>query len=188
MSLGEGSAVLVLEREADARRRAKPILGYIHGAGASCDAHHMTAPQKNGEGPSLAIRAALLDAGVQPSEIDFVNAHGTGTRLNDRAEANALHLVFGAAAKTLPLTSTKGSIGHLLGCAGAVEAIATLLCLRHGEVHPTPGREGADPELAVHLVHADPLPLPQARNALSTSLAFGGSNAALVLGAEEVVV
>ncbi len=185
MSLGEGAAVLILEREEDALKRGATILGRICGAGASCDAHHMTAPQKSGEGPSLAIAAALKDAALDPAEIDFVNAHGTGTRLNDRAEASALELTFGEGFSSLPVTSTKGSVGHLLGCAGAVEALVTLLCLRRGRVHATPGDAGPDPELGVRLVHGAPLDLQRSRYALSTSLAFGGSNAALVLGAAE---
>jgi len=182
MSLGEGAAVLVLERESSARRRGARVLGWVVGAGASCDAHHMTAPQANGEGPSLAIAAALRDAGVAAEEIDFVNTHGTGTKQNDGAESRALERIFGDRIAHLPLTSTKGSIGHLLGCAGTVEAVATVLCLAAGRVHPTPGGGAADPRLGVSLVLDQPLELPQASLALSTSLAFGGSNASLIFG------
>lgn len=185
MSLGEGAAVLVLESEDHARRRGARILGWVLGAGASCDAHHMTAPQASGEGPSLAIAAALEDAGVAADEVDFVNTHGTGTKQNDSAESRALERVFGPRAHQLPLTSTKGSVGHLLGCAGTVEAVATVRCLATGTVHPTPGGGEADPDLDVCLVLDRPLELPNARIALSTSLAFGGSNASLILAREE---
>ena len=127
------------------------------------------------------MAAALADAGLAPEVVDFVNAHGTGTPLNDVAEWNALATVFGERAGRLPITSTKGSIGHLLGSAGAAEAVATVLCLARGAVHPTPADGGEiDPETPVRLVAGRPLPLPEARVALSLNLAFGGCNAALV--------
>ncbi|HXU44396.1 MAG TPA: beta-ketoacyl-[acyl-carrier-protein] synthase family protein [Thermoanaerobaculia bacterium] len=179
LSIGEGAAVLVLESEERALERGARPLAFLAGAGASCDAHHMTAPEPAGRGAAAAIRAALADAGLAPGEIDFVNAHATGTPLNDAAEWRAFVEVFGARAAGLPVTATKGSIGHLLGSSGAIEAVATVLCLRHDEVHPTPAGGEVDPELPVDLVLGSPRPLA-ARAALSTSLAFGGSNAALV--------
>jgi len=187
MSIGEGAAVLVLEPLARVLARGAVPLAVLAGAGASCDAHHMTAPDPSGTGAAAALEAALGDAGFAPEEIDFVNAHGTGTPLNDAAEWNALQRVFGARAAELPVTATKALLGHLLGSAGAIEAVATVLCLRHGELHPVPSGEpaasletpGADP-VPVALVLDRPLPLPGARAAVSTSLAFGGSNAALV--------
>lgn len=185
LSLGEGAGVLVLERLDDALDRGVRPLAELLGAGASCDAHHMTAPHPQGEGAAGAIAAALDDAGLAPEDVDFVNAHGTGTPLNDSAEANALRTVFGARSARLPVTSTKGSVGHLLGSSGAVEAVATALCLAAGEVHATPGGGAADPVLEVDLVHGAPRRLTQIPGrrlcALSTSLAFGGSNAALIL-------
>ncbi len=180
MSFGEGAAVLVLEPLERALARGAEPLAVLAGAGASCDAHHMTAPDPSGVGAAAALEAALADAGLPPEAVDFVNVHGTGTPLNDAAEWQALRRVFGERAGELPLVATKALIGHLLGCSGAIEAVATVLCLRHGELHPV-GRDGeADPELPVNLVLDEPLPAPGARAGVSTSLAFGGSNAALV--------
>jgi 3-oxoacyl-[acyl-carrier-protein] synthase II len=180
MSFGEGAAVLVLEPLARALARGAEPLALLAGAGASCDAHHMTAPDPTGSGAAAAVVAALADAGLTPAAIDFVNVHGTGTPLNDAAEWATLRRVFGERAGELPLVATKALIGHLLGCSGAIEAVATVLCLRHGELHPVRRDGEADPELPVALVLDVPLPLPDARAAVSTSLAFGGSNAALV--------
>ena len=129
---------------------------------------------------AAALQAALSDAGLPPEAVDFVNVHGTGTPLNDAAEWQALQRVFGERAEGMPLVATKALIGHLLGCSGAIEAVATVLCLHEGELHPVRRDGEADPELPVSLVIDDPLPLPGARAAVSTSLAFGGSNAALV--------
>lgn len=181
LSIGEGAAVLVLERETSARARGVTPLAELLGCGASCDAHHMTAPDPSGGGPSRAIVAALEDAGLGPDAVDFVNAHGTGTPLNDAAEWQALTIVFGERAGSIPVTATKGAVGHLLGSAGAIEAAATVLCLHAGEVHPTPGGGEIDPGAPVRLVLGAPCPLERARPvAVSTSLAFGGSNAAAV--------
>ncbi|MEO6192385.1 MAG: beta-ketoacyl-[acyl-carrier-protein] synthase family protein [Thermoanaerobaculia bacterium] len=180
MSFGEGAAVLVLEPLERALERGAEPLAVFAGAGASCDAHHMTAPDPSGAGAAAALEAALADAGLAAGTIDFVNVHGTGTPLNDAAEWQALQRVFGERAGGMPLVATKALIGHLLGCSGAIEAVATVLCLRHGELHPVRRDGEADPELPVALVLDEPLPLAGARAAVSTSLAFGGSNAALV--------
>lgn len=193
MSFGEGAAVLVLEPLERALARGVVPLAVLAGAGASCDAHHMTAPDPSGNGAAAALEAALRDAGIDPAEIDFVNAHGTGTSLNDAAEWNALRRVFGERAADLPVVATKALLGHLLGTSGAIEAIATVLCLSHGELHPVPscevpemvdaseaGEAAPGEEIRASLVLDRPLPLPEARSAISTSLAFGGSNAALV--------
>jgi 3-oxoacyl-[acyl-carrier-protein] synthase II len=169
-----------LETAASAAARGARPLAELAGAGSTGDAHHMTAPRPDGDGAARAIEAALADAGVGPDEIDFVNAHGTGTPLNDLAEWQALVRVFGERAHRLPLTSTKGSVGHLLGSAGAAEAAATVLCLDRGAVHPTPGMAAVDPATPVRLVTGRPLPLA-ANAALSLNLAFGGCNAAVVL-------
>ncbi len=181
LSLGEGAGVLVLESLDRARARGARPLAVLAGAGASCDAHHMTAPHPAGAGAVAAIRAALRDADLEPAGITFVNAHGTATPHNDDAEARALAEVFGDRAPHLPVTSVKGAVGHLLGSAGALEAVATVLALLDGEVQPTAGDDPADPALAVDLVTGAPRPLADAAAGLSLSLAFGGANAAVVL-------
>jgi 3-oxoacyl-[acyl-carrier-protein] synthase II len=181
MSLGEGAGVLVLETEAHAARRGARAIAELRGAGASCDASHMTAPQPGGEGAALAMTRALADAGARSDDVAFVNVHGTGTPLNDTAESEAMRRVFGERARRVPLTATKASIGHLLGSAGAIEAVATVLCLRDREVDPTAGAGEIDPSLALDLV----LDRPRAVGdgvALSLNLAFGGANAAVVFG------
>lgn len=180
MSFGEGSAVLVLEPLERVLARGAEPLAELSGAGSACDAHHMTAPDPSGAGAAAAMEAALRDAGLSAEEVGFVNAHGTGTPLNDAAEWRAMQRVFGERAGELPLTATKALLGHLLGSSGSIEAVATVLCLRHGELHPVPAGAEVDPELPVSLVLDRPLPLPGVRAAVSTSLAFGGSNAALV--------
>ena len=181
LSLGEGAGVLVLEHLSHARRRGAEPLAVLLGAGATCDAHHMTAPHPQGKGAAAAIAAALEDADLAPHEIHFVNAHGTGTPQNDAAEHAALVAVFGDRVAEMPLTSTKGSVGHLLGSSGAIEAVATVICLKRRVVHPTPGGGDVDPSLGVNLVLEESWPLPEPTLAISTSLAFGGANAVLVL-------
>ena len=184
LNLGEGAGILVLERLERARARGQRPLALLVGTGASCDAHHMTAPHPEGDGASRAIAAALAAAGLPAEAIDFVNVHGTGTPLNDQAESRALYRIFGERTARLPLTSTKGVVGHLLGSSGAIEAVATVLSLQYGQVPATPGEGHIDPSLGVDLVVDRPRPLA-ARYALSTSLAFGGSNAALIFARAE---
>lgn len=180
LSLGEGAGVVVLEPLERALARGARPLAVAAGEAATCDAHHMTSPHPEGMGAAEAIRGALVDARLAPSGIDFVNAHGTGTPLNDAAEYAALVAVFGDRASDLPVTSTKSLVGHLLGTAGAVEAVATVLCLLKGEVHPMPDGGAPDPAIRLRLVLGRPQRLARARHALSTNLAFGGANAALV--------
>lgn len=180
LSLGEGAGVLVLESVARAKARGVTPIAILAGEASTCDASHMTAPQPDGAGASDAIRLALADAGVGAGDVDFVNAHGTGTPLNDASEAAALRSVFGERVRSLPVTSTKSLIGHLLGSAGAVEAVCTVLGLARSEVHPMPDNGERDPELGLDLVLGVPRPLARAGCAVSTSLAFGGANAALV--------
>jgi len=182
LSLGEGSGVLVLERAAHAEGRGARPRALLLGAGVSCDAHHMTTPEPEGGGAARALCAALADAGIAAAEVDFVNAHGTATPHNDESEARALRRVFGERAARLPVTSTKSIIGHLLGSAGAVEAVATLLSLDSGWVHAMPGPELADPALGIDAVIAAPRRIAGARVAVSANLGFGGANAALVFG------
>jgi 3-oxoacyl-[acyl-carrier-protein] synthase II len=176
--------VLILERLEDALRRGARPLAELIGFGASCDAHHMTAPDPSGRGVARAIRAALDDAGIEPEEISFLNAHGTGTPLNDAAEWAALEQVFGELAARLPVTSNKGAIGHFLGSAGAIEAVATVRSLTEAVVPATPGAGEVDPKASARLVLGSPLALEKRGErhlvGLSTNFAFGGSNAALV--------
>jgi len=180
MSLGEGAAVLVLETLARAQRRgAQPLAELLAGA-SSCDAHHMTAPAPDGRGAVCAIQRALEEAGIAPDEVDFVNAHGTGTPLNDAAEWQALLAILGARAAAVPVAAPKGSVGHLLGAAGALEAVATILCLQRGCVHPTPAGGSVDEAAPARLVLGGPVRDERLRVGLSINLAFGGSNAALL--------
>ncbi len=182
--MGEGAGVLVLEEADAARARGAQILGYVRGYGATCDAHHLTAPDPQGAGAARAILAALADAGVDAGDLVYVNAHGTSTPLNDRSETLALKTALGADAYGVPVSSTKSAIGHLLGAAGAVEAIATLLALRDHVAPPTLGWEEEDEGLDLDYVPtARPLAIEDGDRVLglSNSFGFGGHNAALVL-------
>lgn len=180
LNLGEGAGVLVLETLENASRRGARPLAEILGAGASCDAHHMTAPHPRGAGAALALSSALDDAGVDAAEVGFVNAHGTGTPQNDAAEWRAIEQVFGERAGRIPLTATKGAVGHLLGSSGAIEAVATVQCLDAGAAHAAPGDGAADEDLGVDLVVGAARPLAPDCIAVSTSFGFGGANAVLV--------
>lgn len=184
--IGEGAGILVLERAAAAAARGADILGELRGYGATTDAHHVTAPEPSGAVAAAAVRAALRDAGAAPADIGYINAHGTGTALNDQAEARALRLAMGAALAVTPISSSKSYLGHLLGAAGAVEAVATVQALRYRTAPPTVGLRQVDEQLA-DLRHV-PAAVPVERSvALSTSFGFGGHNAVLVLSAEECV-
>jgi 3-oxoacyl-[acyl-carrier-protein] synthase II len=185
--MGEGAGILVLEDEDRARERGARILGRIRGYGATSDAFHLTAPDNEGRGAAAAIVAALRDAGIEPADVDYVNAHGTSTPLNDRAETAAIKAALGERAMTVPVSSTKSSIGHLLGAAGAVEAVATVLALRDRVAPPTLGLTEPDEELDLDYVpeRARRLDVPDDRRAVGVSNAFGfgGHNAVLVLEA-----
>ncbi len=182
LSMGEGSGVLLLETEAHARRRGAAIVCELLGAGRSCDAHHVSAPEPNGAGAADAMRAALADADCAAAAVTFVNAHGTGTPHNDDAESKAMAAVFGARAAAIPLTSTKSLVGHLLGAAGGIEAVLTALSIRDRVLPPTAGDEPIDPALGLDVVVGAPRPLPAHNLGLSTNLAFGGNNAVILLG------
>lgn len=184
LSMGEGAGVLVLETAAHAHARGAPILAELAGAGATCDAHHMSAPKDDGRGPLEAMRRALSDAGEAPSALSFVNAHGTGTPHNDSIEARALRELLGDRVRDVPVTSTKGLVGHLLGACGGIEAVACVLGLAHGEVHPTGDAGAPDPELGLDVVLGSVRRLATARVALSNNLAFGGNNCAVVFRRE----
>ncbi|HWC24972.1 MAG TPA: beta-ketoacyl-ACP synthase II [Solirubrobacteraceae bacterium] len=185
--MGEGAGVVVLEAGDAARERGARILGTLRGYGSTGDAHHITAPDAEGRGGARAMQVALRDAGLDAAQIDYVNAHGTSTQLNDRAETRALKSVFGEGAERLPVSSTKSVIGHLLGAAGAVEAVATVLALRDRIAPPTVNWEQADEDLDLDYVPgtARPLELSDGRPpaALSNSFGFGGHNATLCLQA-----
>jgi 3-oxoacyl-[acyl-carrier-protein] synthase II len=184
LTLGEGAAVLVLERAADAALRGAPALAELVGFGATCDAHHMTAPDPSGSGVARAIRQALGEAEVALDGVAFVNAHGTGTPLNDAAEWAALRAVFGERVSSLPVTSNKGAVGHFLGSAGAVEAVVTVRSLLERRVPVTPGDGDVDVDAPVWLVRERPFEIDRGSDhGLSTNFAFGGSNAALVFRA-----
>jgi 3-oxoacyl-[acyl-carrier-protein] synthase II len=187
--MGEGGGMLVLEEESAARERGATILGEVAGYGSTSDAYHLTAPEPTGGPASRAIQLALEDAGVEPDGLDYVNAHGTSTQLNDAAETAALKRALGPErAKQIPISSTKSAIGHLLGAAGAVEAVATVQTLSTRIIAPTLGYEVPDPELDLDYVpgEARPLILGNGRPpvAISNSFAFGGHNVALVFRGE----
>jgi len=184
--MGEGAAVLVLEDEERALARGARILARIVGYGATSDAFHLTAPDSEGRGAAAAIRAALSDAGKAPEDIDYVNAHGTSTPLNDRSETIAIKAALGEHAAKVPVSSTKSAIGHTLGAAGAVEAVATILALRDRIAPPTLGYEEPDEGLDLDYVPNTARPLGAGDDpltGLSNSFGFGGHNAALVLEA-----
>ena len=180
LSLGEGAGIVILESEAHARARGARILAELAGAGLSCDASHPTAPHGEARGAVLALEAALRDAGASPSDIDYVNAHGTGTVQNDASETFALRRVLGAAAGRVAVSSTKALIGHLLGAAGAVEAIVTVLAIEDGWAPPTLHLRDADPACDLDYVPNVGRRLAITA-ALSNSYGFGGNNCSLVL-------
>jgi 3-oxoacyl-[acyl-carrier-protein] synthase II len=177
--LGEGSGVLVLESLDHASGRGARIYGELAGYGASTDAFHITAPDEKGTGAVLSMERALADAGLEPEEIDYVNAHGTSTPLNDAMETRAIHQVFGAYAERVPVSSTKSMIGHLLGAAGAVEAIACVKSLETGVLHPTTNYETPDPDCDLDYV-PNQARETHPRTVLSNSFGFGGHNATLI--------
>jgi 3-oxoacyl-[acyl-carrier-protein] synthase II len=177
--MGEGAGVLILESLRHARRRGAPIRAELVGYGASCDAFHITAPDENGAGAALSMTTALRSAGLRPDEIDYINAHGTSTPLNDRIETMAIHTVFGPHAARVPVSSTKSIVGHLMGAAGAVEAIACVRTLETGVVHPTINYETPDPDCDLDYVPNKARQV-NPRTALSNSFGFGGHNATLI--------
>jgi 3-oxoacyl-[acyl-carrier-protein] synthase II len=184
--MGEGAGVLVLEELESAEKRRATILGEVTGYGVTADAYHLTAPQPEGEAAAKAIQFALADAGISAVDVDYVNAHGTSTPLNDAAETKAIKAALGERAMDIPVSSTKSSIGHLLGAAGAVEAIATIGALRRREAPPTVGYEEAEEGLDLDYVEGSAKPIVNGDGpvvAISNSFGFGGHNAVLVLSA-----
>ncbi len=177
--LAEGAGVLILEEREHAERRGAPILAEIVAYGQSADAFHITQPSDNGEGAARAMRMALDKAGIQPADIDYVNAHGTSTPLNDKFETMSIKTVFGEAAASLPVSSTKSMVGHTLGAAGGIEAVIAVLSLRDQRIHPTINLVTPDPDCDLDYVTEGP------RNAelayvMSNSLGFGGHNSSLI--------
>lgn len=177
--LGEGAAVLTLETLDHARGRDALILGEIIGYGATTDTHHLTQPHPEGDAALAAMTAACASAGIPPEKVDYLNAHGTATPQNDRTEAAAINRWAGARAATLPVSSTKAGIGHLLGAAGAVEALVCLMALREQWLPPQPALETPDPLCQFPIVR-HPMDAPL-KIALSNSFGFGGANASLLL-------
>ena len=184
--MGEGAGVMVLEDSEMAELRGAEILGYLTGYGATADAHHMTAPEPTGDGAARAIRKALADAEVEPGRLAYVNAHGTSTPLNDRSETEALKTAFGELAPAIPTSSTKSSIGHLLGAAGAVEGVATLQALRAKTAPPTLNLEEPDEDLDLDYVPLEARKLSVNGHpaiGISNSFGFGGHNAVICMEA-----
>jgi len=181
LNLGEGAGVLVLEDETHARDRGATILAYLLGYGVTADAYHMTAPHPGGDGAARAMQGALADAGLSVDEVGYINAHGTGTPHNDAAETAAIKTVFGARAPSLPVSSIKSMVGHTLGAAGAIEAVASVLSLLGNFLPPTVHLNTPDPAFGLDFIPNE------ARAAtvnviLSNSFAFGGNNTALAFG------
>jgi 3-oxoacyl-[acyl-carrier-protein] synthase-1/3-oxoacyl-[acyl-carrier-protein] synthase II len=180
-SLGEGAGILILESEEFARRRGAKILARLTGWGASCDAHHTTAPHPEGEGAVAAMQAALKRAGLKSSDINYINAHGTGTRDNDLVEAKALKEVFGE--RVPPFSSTKQFFGHALAASGAMEAVVSVEALRHQEIPSNPGFLESDP--AIGLVPVTKFQSAPLTHVMSNSFGFGGNNAVLIVSVPE---
>lgn len=182
MNIGEGAAILVLEEMGRAVARGAHIYAELAGYGLTCEAHHPTAPEPQGLAIGATVRAALADARVNAADVDHLNAHGTATPQNDRAEARGVHVVFGDRARTIPVTSIKGMVGHCLGAAGALEAAALALTIARGAIPPTIHHTATDPECDIDVV-ANEARSARVRCAVSTSLAFGGNDSAVVMRA-----
>lgn len=178
--LGEGAGVVMLEELTHAKNRGAHIYAELCGYGATGDAYHITSPEEDGAGAARAMELAMQEAGVQPSEVTYINAHGTGTHHNDLFETRAIHRAFGESAYQVHINSTKSMIGHLLGGAGGVEMVATVLAIRDGWIHPTVGTHTPDPECDLNYTVGAPAQM-EISCALTNSLGFGGHNASLLL-------
>ncbi len=177
--MGEGAAVLVLESLAHAQKRSAEILAELVGYAATGDAYHVTAPAEDGAGGAQAIRRALESAGLEPREVDYVNAHGTGTPLNDAAETRALHAAFGEVAQSIPVSSTKSMTGHMMGATGALEAVLCVQAIRSSMIPPTINYHTPDPQCDLDYV-PNRARQREVRVAVSNAFGFGGHNAVLV--------
>jgi 3-oxoacyl-[acyl-carrier-protein] synthase II len=181
LSLGEGAGILVLEEATHAQTRGARLWGEVLGYGICAEAHHLTAPESSGEGIARCIKLALADAGVDPQQVDYINAHGTATPLNDIVETRGIKRAFGKKAYAIPVSAVKSMIGHCLGSAGAIEAIATLLSLDEGIIPPTINYTTPDPECDLDYTPGKALK-KEMQVAISNSFAFGGNNVCLVFG------
>ncbi len=177
--MGEGAGILVLEEEEAARERGARILGYVRGFAATTDAHHLTAPEPTGRGAAKAMELALKDAGIDAEDVLYVNAHGTSTPLNDATESKAIRAAFGAHADRLTVSSNKSMIGHTLGAAGAISAIAAVCAIRDGMIPPTINYETPDPACDLDYVPNTARQAP-VRTAIINGFGFGGQNAVAV--------
>ena len=177
--LGEGAAIIVLEDATYALERGAPILGEIVSYGATSDAFHLTQPSPDGEGAVRAVRLALKRASFSPNEIDYINAHGTATLLNDRMETTVIKSVFGDRAKHIPVSASKSMIGHLLGAAGSIQALITILALNHGVLPPTINLTHLDPDCDLDYV-PNQARRAKIQTAMSNSFGFGGHNSVLI--------
>ena len=178
--MGEGAAVMVLESEEHAKARGATIYAELAGVGMSSDAYHITAGHPEGEGAARAMLEAVADGGLTVEDIDHVNAHATSTPVGDVAETKAIHRAFGERATQIPVTATKSMTGHLLGAAGALEAVLTVLSVYHRTIPPTINLQDQDPEIDLLVVKDTPQPLPDGDiAALNNSFGFGGANVAL---------
>jgi len=182
---GEGAAILILESREHAEARGAHIYAEVIGYGTTSDATHITAPDEEGRGAAEAMRLTLQSAGLKPEEVDYINAHGTSTPLNDKTETRAIRTVFGAHADRLVVNSTKSMIGHLMGAAGTAEAIATIKALETGIVHPTINYEHPDPECDLDYVPNQARQI-NPRVAISNSFGFGGHNACVAFRKYEI--
>jgi len=178
--VSEGAGIVIMEELEHALRRGAKIYGELSGYGTSGDGYHMTAPAPNGEGAYIAMEKAIKEAGVSKEEIEYINAHGTSTELNDITETQAIKRLFGDWAKRIAISSTKSMIGHSLGAAGAIEFVVTALSVYHQKVHPTINLENPDPECDLDYVPEGEREL-KIGCALSNSLGFGGHNSTLIL-------
>jgi 3-oxoacyl-[acyl-carrier-protein] synthase II len=182
--MGEGAGILILEELKHALDRRAHIYAEVVGYGLSCDAYHVSAPDPDGDGASSCMRMALQYADLKPEDVDYINAHGTSTKLNDLSETIAVKTVFGDHAYKLSISSTKSMTGHLLGGAGGVEAIFTILAIKHGIIPPTINYETSDPDCDLDYV-PNVAREANVRVAMSNSFGFGGTNASLVFKAYE---
>lgn len=178
--LGDGCGILVLEEYEHAKARGAKIYAEIAGYGSTCDAYHETSPDPDGMGGAKAMELAYLEAGMKPEEINYINAHGTSTHLNDATETKAVKLAFGGRAKDIAINSTKSMTGHLLGAAGGVEAVVTALSIKNGMVHQTLGYKTPDPECDLDYVTEGARSM-EITGALSNSLGFGGHNGCICM-------
>lgn len=182
--MGEGAGILILEALEHALERGAHIYAEVVGYGMSADAYHVAAPDPDGDGATLCMRSAIKDAGIRPEDVDYINAHGTSTKLNDASENKAIKRVFGEHAYRLAVSSTKSMTGHLLGGAGGIEAIYTVLALKHGVIPPTINYEMPDPECDLDYV-PNRARKANIKFAMTNSFGFGGTNASLIFKAWE---